>query len=139
MDQIVNLRRRLLFSHSGLGIQLNIDRTVNYLLDSVKKYNFPNTTPLGNYNQLGSDIENLIAGLRTDLDAFHDVEIELLMWSGAIRMDLAIKSLVPHILSSEKWIDIPNVPTYDLKSLKEILLKGQNRKTFARLHKNLKK
>ena len=43
-------------------------------------------------------VEQLCAALRTDMDGFHDVEIEYLMWLGAVKIDYALRLLLPGMI-----------------------------------------
>lgn len=122
MDQIVNLRRRLIYKHSGTGIQLLIGQPLHRILETEKKSRH-HEKELPHYPDL-SDVEGLIAALRTDLDAFHDIEIDALMWSGAVRMDLAVKSILPQLIPEEKWEEVPLFPDYHLDEVKQVLKAG---------------
>jgi NTE family protein len=137
LEQIVLLRRRLIYHFPNSNcVQLLIGRSVDTITQMEMKSRPPYRT-FPNYTDCPIEIQQLIAGLRTDLDAFHDIEIDFLMWSGAIRMDLAIKSLMPNAISNEKWNSIPTFPPYDYYKIKEILLKGQKRSVVSVLHKSL--
>jgi len=71
------------------------------------------------------------------LDAFHDIEIDMLIWSGAVRMDLAAKSLLPELIPEDRWNDIPTFSSYDQHLIKQILQLGQSRKIFGKKHRSL--
>ncbi len=137
MDQIINLRRRLIYHASNRNnIQLLLDKPFLDIVDSELKYrNHPRK--LTDYSMVNINFDKLISGLRTDLDAFHDIEIDYLMWAGAIRMDLAIKSLLPNVVPNLKWDDIPPRPNYNDNRVKEVLTIGNKRKNFGILHQNL--
>ncbi len=70
-------------------------------------------------------IDNYLQDIRTDLDGFHDIEIDVLMWAGAVRMDIAIKRYlgehIPHIQTN----DVPRMPQYSAERIKQILLKSR--------------
>jgi NTE family protein len=133
LDQIVMLRRRLLYNQSKSSIQLLINKNIKEIELLEKKY-CPQERPLPDYPNQYEDIERLIGGIRTDLDAFHDIEIDTLMWSGAVRMDLAIKSLFPSLIKEEYWDNIPIFPSYDINEVEKVLNKGQLRSYLKNLH-----
>ena len=135
LEQNVLLRRRLLYKN-GSGIQLLINRSVKELMKSEEK-NRISERPLPEYPSDYEAVEKLIGSLRTDLDAFHDVEIDALMWSGSIKMDLAIKSLHPELVALDYWDQIPVFPDYPLEQVQQILEVGSQRKYIGRLHKSL--
>lgn len=91
MSQIVNLRRRMLYNKSK-GIQLIINHPVQDICKSEEKSGYF----VGeDFDYTGKPlIEKAISNLRTDLDTFNDIEIDTLIWSGAIKMDLAIKGFL---------------------------------------------
>ncbi|ERI11707.1 patatin-like phospholipase family protein [Aneurinibacillus aneurinilyticus] len=130
MNQIVNLRRRLLYLHSGSeGIQLLIGHPIAELrTNEVKIREHERSLPV--YSSDYQEIERLVATLRTDLDSFKDIEMDTLMWSGAVRMDLAVKSLFPEIISEEKWLDTPKFPNYTYDEIIQTLKLGQTLKVF---------
>ena len=107
--QVVLLRRKILQNlnrNDFPGMQLILSKPIKHLLDEKKNpyadsikfpdYNLPPYT--GTPCTVGTacnNLEDLIAGLRTDLDGFHDIEIEMLMLAGEIRMDIALRCLFP--------------------------------------------
>ncbi|MGN7471998.1 patatin-like phospholipase family protein [Brevibacillus sp. SAFN-007a] len=135
LEQNVLLRRRLIYKQSN-GIQLLINRPVYQIVESEKKYRELKIL-LPEYPTNLSEIEELIGGLRTDLDSFHDVEIDTLIWSGAIRIDLAVKTLLPEIVPDDKWYQVPSFPDYPMDKVVKVLKRGQNRKYFGKLHRSL--
>ncbi|MWC29306.1 patatin-like phospholipase family protein [Paenibacillus sp. MMS18-CY102] len=136
LDQIVNLRRRLIFTHKQ-GIQMILGRSINKIRNAEQEHR-PSLIDLPEYPSHYEEIEGLIGGLRTDLDAFHDVEIASLMWSGAIHTDLAVKAVAPEIVPAQKWNDVPVYPFSDnISEATEILKRGQKRSNFSPLHTKL--
>ena len=137
LDQVVNLRRRLLFNQSnGKGMQLLIGTPINKIFEMETKFR-KHHRQLPQYCSDFSEIEKLIAEIRTDLNDFHDIEIDMLLWSGEIRMDLAIKSILPEIVPLERWNDIPAFTSkYPISKIEEILVKGKNLKKIGNLHIN---
>jgi NTE family protein len=121
------LRRRLLNSHVK-GIQLPIAQSLRQLLDMLKR-------PLPDYGAEADEWDSLIASLRTDLDAFHTIEIDMLMWAGAARMDAAVKTLFPHLLA-ERRDDLPAFPRHDAERVRTVLTRGR-RRALLQLHKQL--
>ncbi len=56
------------------------------------------------------DIEMLLAGIRTDLDGFHGSEIHTLIRAGKIRMDIALRMLLPEYMKNMKGTSNPIFP-----------------------------
>lgn len=74
----------------------------------------------------------LLAGLRTDLDGFHDSEIHTLIRAGEIRIDIALRMLLPKYMENMKVTSNPIFPSEDLEHLKDILHKrGKHRFTVS--------
>jgi predicted acylesterase/phospholipase RssA len=137
LSQIVYLRRRLIYNHSNKNIiQLLIGRSISELFEAEKKLRSWKRA-LPDYPRNYRELELLTANLRTDLDAFHDIEIDMLIWSGAVRMDLAAKSLLPELIPEDRWNDIPTFSSYDQHLIKQILQLGQSRKIFGKKHRSL--
>jgi NTE family protein len=91
------------------------------------------------YDIFSDEIDKMTADLRTDLDSFHDIEIDMLMWAGAVRMDIAVKRYLKKFLSEEKFQDVPKRPPYSIERIKEILTKGRRAQVpLGFLHKNVK-
>ena len=137
LSQIVYLRRRLIYNHRNKNIiQLLIGRSISELFEAEKKLRSWKRA-LPDYPRNYRELELLTANLRTDLDAFHDIEIDMLIWSGAVRMDLAAKSLLPELIPEDRWNDIPTFSSYDQHLIKQILQLGQSRKIFGKKHRSL--
>jgi len=135
LSQIGELRRRML-GHQAQGVQLPLYRTWRELVQSVCD-TFALHRDLPEYGGDTDELERLIAGIRTDLDAFHDIEIDALMWAGATRMDLAVKSLRPELLPAERWSDVPTFPSHERSRMQEVLHLGQKLRPLRRVHKVL--
>lgn len=75
-------------------------------------------------------VEQLCAALRTDMDGFHDVEIEYLMWLGAVKIDYALRLLLPgnEQLQQSK---MPKLPDYDAGFATAVLERGGKMSIFA--------
>ncbi|MFF2533774.1 patatin-like phospholipase family protein [Brevibacillus sp. NPDC058079] len=130
LEQIILLRRRLIYQHPNKNcIQLILSKSINDLVDFETEYRKPDR-PFPVFSNISPEVELLIAGLRTDLDFFHNIEIDLLMWAGEIRMDLAIKSLFPHLINNDLWITTPKSPDYPLDMILNKLNQGQKRMIF---------
>ena len=131
MDQIVLLRRRLLFQMKGTKcIQLILGRPLEEIIEYQKLTN-GSDVDLGLYESFENQNEELLSQLRTDLDIFHDIEIDLLMWSGAIKMDIALRILFPRLLNGKP---IPLKPQYSQIEIEKILTKGIQRSIFGQVH-----
>lgn len=145
LEQIVLLRRRLLFKQNIIQpSEKNPEKAKGVILilgAPVKEYVANDKQIYGKFGVLSdecteqipsydflfnnSEVDELIANLRTDLDTFHDVEIDLLMWAGAIRMDAIIKRYLKSYLVGDKFNETPQKPIYPEETLKNILKKGQ--------------
>ncbi|CAM3875961.1 patatin-like phospholipase family protein [Alkalicoccus chagannorensis] len=101
MDQVAELRKRLIRKHTGIGVQLLNVETINenkqfqttYWVKYLQERSLPNQLQLPEYSEEYEEIERMLARVRTDLDRFHDIEIGMLMWAGAMRADLGFKVL----------------------------------------------
>ncbi|PFZ21589.1 patatin-like phospholipase family protein [Bacillus wiedmannii] len=131
-SQIVVLRRKLLRNldpKTYPGLQLILSKPIQTLLDKNNNPFYTDQIPLPDY-QLPprstdkEDIEMLLAGLRTDLDGFHDSEIHTLIRAGEIRMDIALRTLLPEYMKNMKGTSNPIFPSEDLEHLKDILHNG---------------
>ncbi len=151
LDQIISLRRRILYNATKkpeiertLGTILILGEPVKSHFDGNKFDDFgklsedvSNNMPA--YDIFPEEIDKMITDLRTDLDSFHDIEIDMLMWAGAVRMDIALKRYLKKHLSDEKFNDTPKKPVYDMEKIKGILTKGRKLSApFGFLHKSLK-
>lgn len=145
LEQTVLLRRRLLFKQNIIqSAEKNPEKAKGVILilgASAKEYVANDKQIYGKFGILSdecaeqipsydflfdnSEVDELIANLRTDLDTFHDIEIDLLMWAGEIRMDAIIKRYLKSYLTRDKFSETPQKPNYPKEAVKDILEKGQ--------------
>jgi NTE family protein len=135
LDQVAELRKKLIRKDHSRGVQLINVETINE--NAAFQMNYWNsrgsTINIPAYPSLYADIERMLAGLRTDLDQFHDIEMAMLMWAGAMRLDLGVKVLFSEeempLLKPRK--SVPLLADYTVESIskiKRVLQKGQRRK-----------
>lgn len=111
MDQVAELRKKLIRSHDSNGVQLVNVETINenkwfqmeYWNHYFKVKGINRTLDLPSYPDDYADIERMLADVRTDLDKFSEIEMEMLMWAGALRADLGCKVL----FSAEDFDELP--------------------------------
>lgn len=72
-------------------------------------------------------VEERASYLRTDLDAFSEIEMAVLRWMGEVRMDAALKALYPEQIPADKRNKVPVFPYEDLKGVENVLKKGEKR------------
>lgn len=130
LDQVVYLRRRLLFEvkqHQQLILGRGLGRIIEYWREHGAR---------GLEMETLLRVEELCAALRTDMDGFHDVEIEYLMWLGAVKLDYALRRLLPdnELLQQSK---MPELPDYDAGFATVILERGSKMSIFKPLHRDL--
>ena len=137
LNQIVMLRRRLIYNtQTTYGMQLRLGIPVGKI-PSEKFAESYKHIDLSKYQNFDPRIERLIATIRTDLDGFHDVEIECLAWAGAIRTDLAVKALIPDLVPTSEWDAVPQMPDYNTDKMIKTLATGKKRRllfTHRSLH-----
>jgi predicted acylesterase/phospholipase RssA len=148
LDQIISLRRRILYGvtksevEKNLGVMLILGqpiKTFNDKYENFGKLSDDITDKMPIYDIFPEEIDKMVADLRTDLDSFHDIEIDMLMWAGAIRMDIALKRYFRKYLSDNQFFDVPKKPVYDLTKIKNILMKGRKIKVpLGFLHWNIR-
>lgn len=144
-NQIVVLRRKLLNNLDPTtypGLQLILSKPINTLLDQKSNPFYTNKISSSDYfsQPYSSDnekVEKLLAGLRTDLDGFHDSEISILMRAGEIRMDIALRMLLPDYMESLHGISIPKFPSQGIEELSDILKKGSKHRFFGSVFQKL--
>lgn len=149
LDQIIALRRRILYAvtkkqgdERALGTMLILGEPIKSYLDDKKCEDFGKLSndiadKMPVYDVFFDEIDQMIADLRTDLDSFHDIEIDMLMWAGAIRMDATIKRYLKKFLTEDQYKNVPQRPIYDLDRIKLILTKGRRLSApFGFLHWN---
>ncbi|HDX9578914.1 TPA: patatin-like phospholipase family protein [Bacillus pseudomycoides] len=131
-SQIVILRRKMLRNldpDTYPGLQLILSKPIQTLLDPNNNPFYTDHISLPNYQfysppSAQENIEKLVAGLRTDLDGFHDSEIQTLIRAGEIRMDIALRTLLPDYMKSLKNISVPTFASEDIKHLSDTLRPG---------------
>ncbi len=141
LDQIVLLRRRLIYkiSEESKGYQIILRDPVNKALKNPEIYGSLSSkiSDLPKYEMMPEELQHFLGGLRTDLDGFHDIEVQSLMWSGAIRIDIAIKRYLKHMIDQDRFHDTPSLPKYPTNIMKIVLKRGGQRRYLSNLHKNL--
>ncbi|MDZ4411998.1 patatin-like phospholipase family protein [Bacillus cereus] len=144
-NQIVSLRRKMLNNlnpNTYPGLQLILSKPIQSLLNPNNNPFYTDQISLPEY-QLSSpssdeeDMEKLLAGLRTDLDGFYDSEIQTLMCVGEIRMDIALRMLLPDYMNGLKDISIPTFPSQNIKQLLDTLRMGGKYKLTGSLFQQL--
>jgi NTE family protein len=141
MDQNGKLRRRLLFnmllkSNDSILIEAAkpLDTYSTKELPNKESPTRPEDMPI--YASIPRDLEKSVGEIRTDLNAFHDVEIHLLLWNGMVKIDAALKRWVPSLIDKEYWTQVPKLDLKIDKAL-EIMKSGKNVKVWGELHKEL--
>jgi hypothetical protein len=141
LEQIVLLRRRLIYQHSQKvgGIQLILRDPVQQLIDQPERYGSLSDQlfDLPDYDLLTVDHQNLLGRMRTDLDGFHDIEIENLVWAGSVRIDIAFKRYLQNLIDERLFSDKPPKPEYPKANISKILVRGTTRSYLKYLHKSL--
>lgn len=101
MDQVAELRKKMIRKHDSEGVQLFNVETINenkkFQTDYWNHYweitGSERRLALPDYPDQYEEIERMLAVVRTDLDKFSEVEMGMLMWAGAMRADLGCKVL----------------------------------------------
>ncbi|MEH6850260.1 patatin-like phospholipase family protein [Bacillus pseudomycoides] len=144
-SQIVTLRRKMLRNldpDTYPGLQLILSKPIQTLLDSSNNPFYTDNVSLPDYHFYSppSDqehIEKLLSGLRTDLDGFHDSEIQTLIRAGEIRMDIALRTLLPDYMMSLQNISVPSFASEDMKQLSDTLRSGGKHRLAGSLFQKL--
>lgn len=91
------------------------------------------------YPTIHRDLEIAIGNIRTDLNAFHDLEISLLIWDGMTKIDAVLKRWTPHVIKECYWDDVPplNMDNSQQVEAINVLLKGCKMKPWGEHHKLL--
>lgn len=141
LEQIVLLRRRLIFQHSQKvgGIQLILRDPVQKLINQPERYGSLSNQSfdLPDYELMTVNQQNLLGRLRTDLDGFHDIEINSLIWAGSVRIDIAVKLYLQNKIDKSFITKTPKPPNFRNEKITKILNKGNTRKYISFLHKTL--
>lgn len=144
IDQNSKLRRRLIFGKLYEKRDSILIETSKELSTYTSKIIPTKPSPtevekMPEYKTPQFEIEKNIALIRTHLNAFHDLEIQLLLWNGMVKVDAALKRWVPSKVKGEFWNDVPVLKMNDseLKKCVEILAKGKATKIYWESHKKL--
>jgi NTE family protein len=142
MDQNGKLRRRLLFNlllKSDDSILIESSKPISsYSIKEIPMKESP-TSPedMPYYPSIPRDLERAIGEIRTDLNAFHDVEVQLLLWNGMVKIDAALKRWVPSIINKDHWGDVPKLKEIDLNNALTLMKTGKRVKIWGTLHNML--
>ena len=71
------------------------------------------------------------------MNAFHDVEVQLLLWNGMVKIDAALKRWVPSIINKDHWGDVPKLKEIDLNNALTLMKTGKRVKIWGTLHNML--
>ncbi|KUO95851.1 hypothetical protein ATW55_14885 [Ferroacidibacillus organovorans] len=142
MDQNGKLRRRLLYDvllQSDQSILIEAAKPLSTYTSIVNPKKDSPTPPgdMPGYPDLSRDLEAGIGEIRTDLNAFHDVEIQLLIWNGMAKTDAALKRWIPSVIDPTQWNAVPTIKGISLDSALDILQTGKKLKVWGQLHKQL--
>ncbi|TVP84349.1 MAG: patatin-like phospholipase family protein [Alkalicoccus sp.] len=140
LDQVAELRKKLIRKDDSRGVQLvNVETIRENAAFQVEYWESRgHILDLPVYPELYTDIEKMLAALRTDLDTFSDIEMRTLMWAGAVRADLGIKVLFSagEMPATNKRYEVPLIADYTTKDLEVIrfaLKNGWKRRKLAGL------
>lgn len=143
MGQSNKLRRRLLFEkvlNKDRGVLIEVVKPIETYVSKKKFSELSQNigTEIPCYPVIDSEIQRNIGELRTDLNAFHDIEIQLLIWNGMIKIDAALKRWETDLVPEKYWNDVPILKlTEDEKyKVNSILKAGDDMKIFES-HKKL--
>ncbi|SFC83680.1 Patatin-like phospholipase [Bacillus sp. 491mf] len=144
-SQIVTLRRKMLRNldpNTYPGLQLILSKPIQTLFDPNNNPFYTDNASLPDYHFYSppseqEHIEKLLAGLRTDLDGFHDSEIQTLIRAGEIRMDIALRTLLPDYMMSLQNISVPSFASEDMKQLSDTLRSGGKHRLAGSLFQKL--
>lgn len=144
MDQNTKLRRRLIFDNllrrKNCILVESAKKLSTYISKEIEMRESPTpVSKMPKYILPEYNIEDVIGNIRTDLNAFHDVEIHLLLWNGMAKIDAALKRWAPTLIMEELWDDTPILRMDQLQLDKsiEILRKGSSMKVFGESHYDL--
>lgn len=144
MDQNSKLRRRLIFNKlykqkDSVIIEASKDLSTYTEKIIPSKPSPTSVKQMPKYEVPQFEIEKNIGLIRTDLNAFHDLEIQLLLWNGMIKIDAALKRWVPWKIKKVFWNDVPTLKmnNEELKEAVKILNEGKATKIYGESHKKL--
>jgi predicted acylesterase/phospholipase RssA len=142
LDQVVLLRRRLLYAHAQKvkGYQLILRDPIEFYIYDPERYGKLSDkqfkTP--QYDLMATEHQYYLGRMRTDLDGFHAIEIQSLLWAGAIRVDIAVKLYFQHQIDQNLIEDTPDLPNFPDEKITGVLKKGMERSYIKQLHKKLR-
>ncbi|MFC4598389.1 patatin-like phospholipase family protein [Cohnella hongkongensis] len=142
MDQNGKLRRRLIFDaliKSKQSVLIESAKLITtYSSKEIPQFESPTKIEdMPVYPILQRDLEIAIGEIRTDLNAFHDIEIQLLIWNGMAKVDAALKRWVPSIINGTQWSLVPQLQGIDQDTALKIMQAGKHQKLWGTLHKEL--
>lgn len=140
MNQNGNLRRRLLFqslNENSVLVELSkpLETYTKKVVPGMDSPTPPDYMP--SYPEIHRDFEKAIGTIRTDLNAFHDIEIQTLIWNGMAKIDAVMKRWCPHLIKEEHWTDVPQLNSVDFSSATNILSRGSKTILWRKQHKEL--
>lgn len=127
--QTVLLRRKLISSSNIEGIQLILTKPLEEMLEDISNNKYINSKAINvkslpNYQTNYKELEDSLSTLRTDLNKFNKIEIDMLLWAGATRMDIAARLFFQDIITNQ---EIPPFPSYSEEEMRTALSKGKHR------------
>lgn len=143
MDQNKKLRRRIIqdkILNTNRGVLIEVTKPVKTYVkkEQLAKLSVQLRRVVPHYQEVDNEIQKNLGEIRTDLNAFHDLEIQLLIWNGMIKIDASIKLWKSGLISKEHWTDVPKLRLgeYEREEVLKILKKGDDMKVFES-HKEL--
>lgn len=130
LDQIVSLRRRLLYEKAikqgGLLLMLRDAVSVLARENRHGRFGSDDPPPLTDVSELDHEAQGLLVSLRTDFDAFSENEIGCLMWAGAAQMHVAVRRYLDGLIPATSH-GPPKPPIANARALCAELMAGQHR------------
>ena len=143
MDQNKKLRHRLIrhkILNNNRGVLIEVTKPIETYVDKdqLAKLSVQLRRKVPYYSKVDDEIQKNLGEIRTDLNAFHDLEIQLLIWNGMIKIDAALKLWKSGAISKEHWSDVPKLKLgeYEREEVLKILKMGDDMKVFES-HKEL--
>lgn len=128
LNQVTALRRRIIFSKTQPtgGVMLILgEKTKNYIdypaCETFGKLSQNVNNSLPSYEIFDSDVEELVSNIRTDLDCSNEIEIELLMYMGAVKTDIIVKRYLSGWINPSLSGNMPEKPKFSVEEIKEAL------------------
>ena len=143
MEQNKKLRRRIIHDkilNTNRGVLIEVTKPVETYVkkEQLAKLSVQLRREVPHYPKVDDEIQKNLGEIRTDLNAFHDLEIQLLIWNGMIKIDAAFKLWKSGVISKEHWSDVPKLKLgeYEREEVLKILKMGDDMKVFES-HKEL--